>query len=142
MGRLENLFGWGGTFSFNHRSLKNKEDRIRKTFRIVLRRDRLGDLLLLKFGAKATNDIIVQHAVAALEVIIDSGELRGGELLRIKGPSSEPVSFGLGITLGLRVVELYGAIAVYDNQPEMMMFEIVWAREGSTYKRGGTIAEM
>jgi CRISPR-associated protein Csx3 len=105
-----------------------------------LRHDHLGDLLLLKFGASATNDIIVQHAAAALKVIIDSGELRGGKLLRVKGPASEPVSFGLGIDLGLQVADRYEAVAVYDDR-DWQMFEVVWARKGSSYKRGQLIPD-
>jgi CRISPR-associated protein Csx3 len=69
-----------------------------------------GDLLRVKFGEPAQNDVITPDAAAALEVLIESGQMAGGKVLRVNGPMSLPVAF----VIAHRVGHLYGAIGVYD----------------------------
>lgn len=69
-----------------------------------------ADLLRVKFGELAQNNVIVVDAIARLEELVLCGELRGGKLLRINGPMSIPVA----VAVAHRVSHLYGAIAVYD----------------------------
>jgi CRISPR-associated protein Csx3 len=69
-----------------------------------------GDILRIGFGDPAQNDQIVRDAAARLDELLDSGELKGGALLKINGPASIPVAFVLAHRLG----HLFGAIAVYD----------------------------
>ncbi len=117
-----------------------KEVAIKKAYRISIRHDAKGDLLRVKFGAAATNDIIVQQAAAECEAIVKAGGLRGGSVLRIKGPSSVPVAFSLGLALAPIVINLYQAVAVYDDRTDMQKFVIVWIGEGSRYKLGDSFA--
>ncbi len=76
------------------------------TYNIELRENTLK----VSFGESASNDRIVKDAAARLEEMAKSGELRGGQLLKITGPISIPVAF----VLAHRLCHLYGAIACYD----------------------------
>jgi CRISPR-associated protein Csx3 len=66
--------------------------------------------LLVNFGTPAQNDKIVKDAAARLEEMLKSGELRGGQLLKINGTASIPVAF----VLAHRLCHLFGAIGYFD----------------------------
>jgi CRISPR-associated protein Csx3 len=70
----------------------------------------VGDTLKLKFGPPATGDQIVRDAAARLEELTDSGELKGGPLLKIDGPCTVAVAY----VIAHRVSHLYGAVAIFD----------------------------
>ncbi|MDF5715024.1 MAG: CRISPR-associated protein Csx3 [Rhizonema sp. NSF051] len=68
------------------------------------------EILRVNFGEPAQNDQIVKDAATRLEEMAKSGELVGGQLLKINGPISIPVAFVLAHKVG----HLYGAIALFD----------------------------
>jgi CRISPR-associated protein Csx3 len=69
------------------------------------------DVLKVGFGATlATGDCIVRDAALLLDEMIGSGELLGGELIKINGRASILVSQVLASKLG----EIYSAIAFFD----------------------------
>lgn len=72
--------------------------------------ERNEDTLLVNFGEPARNDQIVKDAAARLEKMVKSGELRGGQLLKINGPVSIPAAF----VLAHRLCHLFGAIGCFD----------------------------
>lgn len=76
------------------------------TYNIELKEDTLH----ISFGESAQNDEIVKDAAARLEEMAQSGILRGGQLLKIIGPTSIPVAF----VLAHRLCHLYGAIGCFD----------------------------
>jgi CRISPR-associated protein Csx3 len=65
-----------------------------------------GDILEINFGEPASNDQIIKDAAARLEEMAKAGILRGGQLLKINGPTSIPIAF----VLAHRLCHLYGAI--------------------------------
>ena len=67
----------------------------------------------------ATGDLIVKDAETGLQELIDSGRLTGGDLLKINGRMSIPVSYTIAHTLG----HLYSAIAVFD--PRLQAYVVV-----------------
>lgn len=67
----------------------------------------------------ATGDRIVKDADTGLQELIDSGRLTGGDLLKINGRMSLPVSYTIAHTLG----HLYSAIAVFD--PRLQAYVVV-----------------
>ncbi len=71
-----------------------------------------GDTLIVDFNrdVNTTGDQIVKDAQARLDELIKSGELSGGKLLKINGPSSVPVAY----VLAHRLAHLYSAIAYSD----------------------------
>ena len=77
------------------------------TYRISLEQ---GDLLRVGFGDPAQNDQIVKDALARLDEMISSGELAGGEVMRVNGPASLPVA----MVLAHRLAHLYQALAYFD----------------------------
>jgi len=70
------------------------------------------DILKVGFDPnnRFTGDRIVRDTEQRLEELIDSGTLTGGNLLKINGRMSLPVSYTIAHKLG----HLYGAIAVFD----------------------------
>ncbi|WP_315789525.1 CRISPR-associated protein Csx3 [Fischerella sp. JS2] len=68
------------------------------------------DTLRLNFGELTQNDQIVKDAAVRLEAMVGSGELRGGQLLKINGSVSIPVAF----VLAHKISHLYGAIGYFD----------------------------
>jgi CRISPR-associated protein Csx3 len=66
-----------------------------------------GNILRVGFGNLAQNDQIVQDAAARLNELIESGQLKGGVLLKVNGPASIPVAF----VLAHQREHLLGAIA-------------------------------
>lgn len=70
-----------------------------------------GDILKVGFGETlATGDKIVQDVVVRLDEMIASGELPGGDLIKINGRASVLVSQVLAFKLG----KIYSAIAFFD----------------------------
>ncbi|MEB3217903.1 MAG: CRISPR-associated protein Csx3 [Nostocales cyanobacterium 94392] len=70
-----------------------------------------GDVLQVGFGGTlATGDKIVKDVVIRLDEMIISGEISGGELIKINGRASVLVSQVLGYKLG----KIYDAIAFFD----------------------------
>jgi CRISPR-associated protein Csx3 len=70
-----------------------------------------GDTLTVGFGNEpANNDRIVIEASQQLEKLIATKQIRGGELLKITGRQSVPVTYAICH----KVAHLYGAIAVFD----------------------------
>lgn len=76
------------------------------TYKIELQ----AEVLKIGFGEAAQNDQIVQDAAARLAEMSNSGELSGGRLIKINGPTSVPVA----CVLVHKVSHLYGAVGVFD----------------------------
>jgi CRISPR-associated protein Csx3 len=68
------------------------------------------DTLKVKFGEPAEGDQIARDAARRLEELINNGELKGGELLKIDGPATLAVSYIIASFLAHR----FQAIAVFD----------------------------
>lgn len=90
------------------------------------------DTLKISFGEASSNEQIVKDAAARLEEMAKSGELRGGQLLKITGPTSIPVAF----VLAHRLCHLYGAIGCYD--PKLGKF-IICVSHNPKYNQGDLI---
>jgi CRISPR-associated protein Csx3 len=86
----------------------------------------------LESACSAPGDRIVKDAAELLEIMISSGELSGGSLLKINGPQSVPVAY----VLAHRLIHLFGAIAICD--PKLNGY-IVISSHGSEYKIGDVI---
>jgi CRISPR-associated protein Csx3 len=67
-------------------------------------------ILQVNFGELAQNDQIVRDAATSLEEMVAKGELIGGPLLKISGPTSIPVAF----VLAHKIAHLYGAVGCFD----------------------------
>ncbi|MBD3282097.1 MAG: CRISPR-associated protein Csx3 [Candidatus Portnoybacteria bacterium] len=67
-------------------------------------------ILKIGFGSPAQNNEIVKEAEARLEEMAESGELAGGEVIRVNGPASLPVA----MLLAHKLAHLYQAIACFD----------------------------
>lgn len=78
-----------------------------------------GDVLKVGFGEPAQNNRIVQDTATRLEEMTESGELRGGSLLKIDGQASMPVV----AVLVHKVAHLYGATGCYD--PKLLKYVVV-----------------
>ena len=91
-----------------------------------------GNLLKVNFGEPAQNDRIVRDAEKRLEELIASGEIAGGELIRINGPASLPVA----MVLAHRLNHLYQAVACYD--PKLSAYVIAIAH-GDKYHVGDLV---
>jgi CRISPR-associated protein Csx3 len=89
-------------------------------------------ILRIKFGEPAQNDQIVKDAAARLEEMAQSGELAGGELLKINGPVSIPVAF----VLAHKLAHIYSAIGFYD--PKLAKY-VICITHNPTYKLGDLI---
>ncbi|MFA7302545.1 MAG: CRISPR-associated protein Csx3 [Candidatus Paceibacterota bacterium] len=81
-------------------------------------------ILKVGFCAPAQNDQIVKDACARLDEMLASGELVGGELMRVNGPASLPVAMVLAHKLG----HLYGAVACFD--PKLAGYVVAIAHGG------------
>lgn len=90
------------------------------------------DILRLSFGEPAQNDQIVQDAAAKLEQMAQSGEISGGQLLRINGPVSIPVAF----VLAHKLAHIYGAIGFFD--PKLGKY-VICITHNPAYKLGDLI---
>ncbi|MBD2435561.1 CRISPR-associated protein Csx3 [Nostoc sp. FACHB-110] len=90
------------------------------------------NLLRVNFGEPAQNDQIVRDAAARLEEMAASGELAGGQLLKINGPISIPVAF----VLAHKLAHIYGAVAFYD--PKLGKY-VISITHNPSYKLGDLI---
>ncbi|MBD2629623.1 CRISPR-associated protein Csx3 [Trichormus variabilis] len=90
------------------------------------------DILRLSFGEPAQNDQIVKDAAAKLEQMAQSGELAGGQLLKINGPVSIPVAF----VLAHKLAHIYGAIGFFD--PKLGNY-VISITHNPAYKLGDLI---
>ena len=90
------------------------------------------DILRLSFGEPAQNDQIVKDAATKLEQMAQSGEISGGQLLRINGPVSIPVAF----VLAHKLAHIYGAIAFFD--PKLGKY-VICITHNPAYKLGDLI---
>jgi CRISPR-associated protein Csx3 len=77
------------------------EDWAMTTYRIEIE----GEVLKIGFGTLAQNDEIVRDAAARLDEMIAAGELKGGPILKVNGPATNPVCY----VLAHKVAHLYGA---------------------------------
>lgn len=91
-----------------------------------------NNTLRVDFGDPAQNDQIVRAAVARLDELVKSGQVSGGELIKINGPASVPVALVLAHGLG----HLYQAVACYD--PKLSKYVVAIAH-GDKYKVGDLI---
>lgn len=93
-----------------------------------------NNILLVDFNRleQVGNDQLVKDASTGLNRLIETGELQGGELLKINGPISLPVSY----IISHRVSHLYKAIAVFD--PKMSRY-VVTSSHDPKYRVGDTI---
>ena len=93
-----------------------------------------GTLLKVKFGDPSTNTQIVQDAEAILTTLKEKGDLKGGPLIKVTGPSSMPVAF----TLAHHLIHLYETVAIFD--PKLSGY-VVTSSHGPTYSVGDLIPE-
>lgn len=91
-----------------------------------------GELLNIGFADPAQNDQIVRDAAARLDEMTSSGELKGGQLLKINGPASLPVA----CVLAHKVAHLFGAVGVFD--PKLGKY-VISITHNPTYKLGDLI---
>ncbi len=93
-----------------------------------------GNILLLDFNRlqAVSNDRLVKDANFQIDRLVESGELSGGELLKISGPISLPISY----VISHRVSHLYKAIAMFD--PKMSRY-VVTSSSDAVYRLGDTI---
>jgi CRISPR-associated protein Csx3 len=90
------------------------------------------DILRVSFGEPAQNDQIVKDAAARLEEMSQSGEISGGQLLKINGPISIPVAF----VLAHKLAHIYGAIGFFD--PKIGKY-VICITHNPAYKLGDLI---
>jgi len=93
-----------------------------------------GNNLLVDFNRlqEVTNDRLVKDANAQMDLLVNSGVLSGGELLKISGPISVPISY----VISHRVSHLYKAVAMFD--PKMSRY-VVTSSHDPNYRLGDTI---
>jgi len=84
------------------------------------------------FGEPAQNDQICKDAYARLAEMVKSGELKGGELIKINGPASLPVA----CVIAHAVAHLYQAVGVFD--PKLGKY-VVAISHGDRYAIGDLI---
>ena len=91
-----------------------------------------GERLNIGFADPAQNDQIVRDAAARLDEMAESGQLKGGQLLKINGPASLPVA----CVLAHKVAHLFGAVGVFD--PKLGKY-VISITHNPTYKLGDLI---
>ena len=84
-----------------------------------------GSLLRINWGDPATNDTIVRDADATLRQLKESGELKGGSLIRVNGPASLPVA----MVISHHLTHLYETVAVFD--PKLSKYVVVSVHGGA-----------
>lgn len=89
-------------------------------------------VLKIGFGVPAQNDQIVPFVETRLGEMIQSGEISGGEVIRVNGPASLPVAMVLAHKLG----HLYQAVACFD--PKLSKYVVAIAH-GDSYNAGDLI---
>lgn len=80
--------------------------------------------LKIGFGSPAQNDQIVRDAEARLDEMAKSGEIAGGEVIRVNGPASLPVA----MVLAHKLAHLYQAVACFD--PKLSKYVVAIAHGG------------
>ena len=90
------------------------------------------DILKIGFGDPAQNDVIVKDVEKRLSEMIESGEIAGGELIRINGPASLPVA----MVIAHKLAHLYQAVACFD--PKMSKY-VVSIAHGNKYAIGDLV---
>lgn len=88
--------------------------------------------LRVNFGDPAQNDQIVKEAAQCLNNLVRSGQITGGEIIRINGPASVPVAMVMAHGLS----HLYQAVACYD--PKLSKYVVAIAH-GNKYSVGDLI---
>lgn len=91
-----------------------------------------GSVMKVGFGEPSQNDEIVRAAVARLNEMTESGELSGGEIVKINGPASLPVA----VAIAHGVNHLFETVAVFD--PKLGKY-VVSVTHGTEYKPGDLI---
>jgi CRISPR-associated protein Csx3 len=91
-----------------------------------------GERLNIGFADPAQNDQIVRDAAARLDEMQHTGELKGGQLLKINGPASLPVA----CVLAHKVAHLFGAVGVFD--PKLGKY-VISITHNPAYKLGDLI---
>jgi len=89
-------------------------------------------VLKVGFGSPAQNDQIVKDAEAGIDALVNSGELGGGEVIRVNGPASLPVA----MVLAHKLAHLYQAVACFD--PKLSKYVVAIAH-GDKYAVGDLI---
>lgn len=94
---------------------------------------------VLKIGfvpnTSADNNQLVVEAQARLDEMIASGELAGGEIIRVNGPASLPVA----MVVCHKLAHLYGAVACFD--PKLATPYVVAVAHGGKYTVGDLVGE-
>lgn len=91
-----------------------------------------GSVMKVGFGEPSQNDEIVRAAVARLNEMTESGELSGGEIVKINGPASLPVA----VAIAHGVNHMFETVAVFD--PKLGKY-VVSVTHGTEYKPGDLI---
>lgn len=91
-----------------------------------------NDTLKVGFGADSTNGPKVVDCKKQLDDMIASGELSGGEVMKVNGPASLPVAMTLAHGLG----HLYSAVACFDPKEKHYVVAIA---HGDRYEVGDVI---
>ena len=89
-------------------------------------------VLKVGFGAPAQNDQIVKDAETRLDEMISTGELKGGDVIRVNGPASLPVA----MVLAHKLAHLYQAVACFD--PKLSRYVVAIAH-GDKYAVGDLV---
>ena len=90
------------------------------------------NVLVLSFGTPADNDKLVIEVTQIIDNLIDEGLITGGELIKLNGPATLPISFVLAHKLN----HLYQAVAMYD--PKLSKY-VVSITHGGKYNLGDLI---
>ena len=89
--------------------------------------------LQIGFADPSQNDEIVIEVERRMTELVQSGVLKGGEILKVNGPASLPVAMCIAHNVG----HLYQAIACYD--PKLSQYVVAIAH-GDKYRVGDLIA--
>jgi len=89
-------------------------------------------ILKIGFGTPAQNDQIVKDVKQRLDEMIQTGELTGGEVIRVNGPASLPVA----MVICHKLAHIYGAVVCFD--PKMSKY-VVSVAHGGQYTIGELI---
>jgi len=100
------------------------------TYTIVIESD---NVLRLAFGdTPANNDVLVTEAERIISELILGGKMKGGEIIKLNGPSTLPIAF----VLAHKLSHLYQAVAVYD--PKLSKYVVAIAH-GGKYSLGDLV---
>lgn len=91
-----------------------------------------NNLLKIGFGDPAQNDQIVRFVETRINEMIKSGEISGGEVIKVNGPASLPVA----MVFAHKLAHLYQAVACFD--PKLAKYVVAIAH-GDGYRAGDLI---